>query len=129
MAHVLVKAVEEWKGATAMSACAMPAEMSQSDRGIQLLVAVPGCDEKHLRVYAGSRAIAVEGAIVRPGRSTVDEVMFTEFSGRTLARQFDLPEEIAPEEVKAHLHNGMLTILAVKATASRMRRTAMAARA
>lgn len=128
MAHIWVTAVADCPGAAGSSACPITAEMSQSGREIQLVIAMPGCDEKHLRVYAGPRAVAVEGSIVRPDCSAPSDVVFTEFTGRKLARRFELPEEISPEEVKAYLHNGILTIVAVKAKVSRVRRTVMAAR-
>ena len=110
------------------SACVMTAEVAQNDREFRLVVAVPGCDEKHVQITATRSLIAVEGSLPPSDRIDAEQVLFSEFSGRRLARAFGLPEEIAPEEVRAHGRNGFLTIVAVKASAARKQRPALAAR-
>jgi len=124
MAHVWVKTAESWTGTPVSSACAMTAELTESDREFRIVVAVPGCDEKHVQVTATKSLIAVEGALPAAERPGAEQIVFSEFAGRRLARTFGLPEEIAPEEVKAHLRNGFLTVVAVKACAARSRRMA-----
>lgn len=128
MAHVWVRAAEAWPGTSVPSACVMTAEVAQNDREFRLVVAVPGCDEKHVQVTATRSLIAVEGSFPPADRLDAEQVLFSEFSGRRMARAFGLPEEIAPEEVRAHLRNGFLTIVAVKASAARARRAVLAAR-
>jgi HSP20 family molecular chaperone IbpA len=126
MAHVWVKAAETWPGTSLPSACVMTAEVAQNDREFRIVVALPGCDEKHLQVTATKSLIAVEGSIPPADRLNCEEVLFSEFAGRRLTRSFALPEDIAPEEVKAHLRNGFLTIVALKARAARTHRAAYA---
>ncbi len=126
MAHVWVKAAETWPGSSLPSACAMTAEVAQNDREFRIVVALPGCDEKHVQVTATKSLIAIEGSIPPVERLSNEEVLFSEFAGRRLTRCFALPEDIAPEEVKAHLRNGFLTIIALKARVARINRAAYA---
>jgi len=109
------------------SAYVMTAEMTQSEREFRIVAAVPGCDEKHLRVTATGSLIVVEGTLPPVDPCGSDQAIFNEFAGRRVVRTFRLPEEIAQEEVKAHLRNGLLTIVAVKARLARSRRVALAA--
>jgi HSP20 family molecular chaperone IbpA len=129
MAHVWVRSTESWSGGQGQSACAMTAEVAQNDREFRVVIAVPGCDEKHLQVTAAPSVIAVEGSLPPPDRLPAEEVVLSEFAGRRMLRVIQLPEEIAPGEVRAHLHNGLLTIVAEKARAVRLRRNAYTARA
>jgi HSP20 family molecular chaperone IbpA len=128
MPHVWVKTVTDW-AANEDTACVMPAEVSQTAGEFRIRVAMPGCDEKHVRVTVSPHIVAVEGSITQPDRPGSEDVLLSEFTGRRLFRKFDLPEEIAPDEVRAHLRNGMLTVIAEKASAAKYFRPCAAARA
>ena len=103
------------------------AEIAHTETEYRIRLTMPGCDEKHVRVSAAPNAIVVEGSIGAPFMFGMGEILSSEFGSRRMHLVIEVPEEIVPDEVRAHLYNGLLSVIAEKAAASRRRRFAGAA--
>jgi HSP20 family molecular chaperone IbpA len=98
------------------------AEIAHTETEYRIRLTMPGCDEKHIRVSAAPKAIVVEGLIGAPFTVGMGEILSSEFGSRRMHRVIELPEEIVAEQARAHLHNGLLTVIVEKAAVSRRRR-------
>jgi HSP20 family molecular chaperone IbpA len=70
-----------------------------------------------LEVNVLPQSITIEGCMEQGGRYPGENAHLSGLGKKRLLRQFDLPARIEPEQVQAVLENGVLHIIARKASA------------
>jgi HSP20 family molecular chaperone IbpA len=107
--------LDDWLNAEAQLLVAVPAELVERKKSLEIDVAVPGFSSDQLKVSALPDCIIVVGkAESKKGRKQ-GKVHFSELSHKDLLRRFHLPNRIEPDQVHAFLENGVLKIVAKKA--------------
>lgn len=108
--------LEDWAEAEREVLYSPPSTVSESEHAIHIHAAAPGFAASCLQVNVLPQSITIEGCVEHGDRQTGGKVQLSEFSNKRLLRQFDLPARIDPEQVRATLQNGVLHIVACKAT-------------
>ena len=108
------------------------AELVETENRFEARIALPGFDPKEIQVAALSDALIVYAQAIQRNDSELGlnqnqrEVRFSDFGERAIYRRIDLPQALDTATVNATLTNGMLSVTASKAAATR-KRTASAA--
>jgi HSP20 family protein len=110
------KDLQDWLNAEQEIVFSPPSELVEEDSDIQLRVAAPGFRDDQLRVSVSPEAITVEGQKESKQEQKQNKLRLSEFSQRYLLRQYVMPYQIDPDQVAASLQEGVLTIVAKKAT-------------
>jgi HSP20 family protein len=119
--------LDDWFRAEHDLVWAPESELVETDKDLQMKIAVPGLEAKDIQISALPDAIIVQGETSRKEEKKEGKVHFSEFSERKLFRRFEMPARIDLEQVKATLENGVLQITAAKAPASEEKRIPIAA--
>ena len=113
--------LEDW--ITAEREVCWPAiELSEQDRNYVLSVALPGFTAEQVSVTVTPREVIVHGNAKTERREETDKkkdgatVLWSEFRSNDVYRRVELSEPIDVSKVSATLTNGMLKIVAEKAT-------------
>jgi HSP20 family protein len=89
-------------------------ELTESDRDFRARIALPGFNEKDLKVTAAPEALIVEAKNTHTHDEAKDGVLLCEFSGKRLFRRLELPAQINVDKVTATLDRGILLVHAPK---------------
>jgi HSP20 family protein len=109
--------LDDWLNAEAQFLAAAPAELVDRKKTLEIDIAVPGFSSHQLKVAVLPDAIIVFGkAEPRKEHRKQGTVLFSELSHKDLLRRFDLPNQIEPDQVHASLEDGVLKIVAKKAS-------------
>ncbi len=100
------------------------AELAETDTEFKIQVAVPGFDAKDLQVTAQPGEIVVRGNAEKSAANKEKNVCYSEFSGKSLYRRFELATPIEAERATARVEQGMLTVTAPKKTMALAKRVA-----
>jgi HSP20 family molecular chaperone IbpA len=92
-----------------------PVELSEVDGEFQVQLAMPGFDEKDIRVAALPDALIVEGEATQQNRRTSGTVHMCEFGESRVFRRIPLPQPVDVDHVSATLDKGVLQVRAPKA--------------
>ena len=94
-------------------------DIFETDQGLTLLADLPGVKKEDLTIDIDKGILTIRGEGVEgaPGES-----IYREFSLGSYFRQFQLPDEIDAEKVKAEVHEGVLTLNMPKSEAAKPRR-------
>ncbi len=90
------------------------AEMFENDSAIVLRMAVPGFDEKSIRLIAAPYMLAIQATDTHRHYGLQARLRFCEF-GERLFRSFELSVRIDPKKVSATLDRGIIEVVASKA--------------
>jgi len=107
--------VQDWLQAERETVSVPAAELLDSNKDVQLKVAVPGFEAKEIEVTAtpGELVIRAESRHTHEGQKA--NVAFCEFADKTLFRRVALPADINVDKVSASLDKGILQVVAPKA--------------
>ena len=119
--------LEDWFRAERDLVQTPESEMVETDKEMQMKIAVPAMEAKDIQISALPDAIIVQGETSHKEEKKEGKVHFSEFSERKLFRRFAMPTGIDVEQVKATLENGMLQITAAKTAAAKEKKIAIAA--
>jgi len=108
--------LEDWVEAERQVLSCPPSELRESMDEIGIKAAVPGVDAKTLQVDVLPNSITIEVKVGKAEERNDENIHCPEFGERRLLRQFALPARIDPQEVTAMLGDGVLHIVARKAS-------------
>jgi|SRR5579872_1791207 len=111
------KDIDDWLNAEREIIFSPPSEMVEKEGSIELRVATPGFTAGELEIRTSPDSIIIEGKADLHQERSEGKICFSELGQRDLLRQFIMPKEIDPEQVSASLQEGIVTIVANKATA------------
>lgn len=105
------------------------AELAETDREVEITVAVPGFDPQDVHVTAQPGEIVIRGDHEKCTEKNEKGVLYSEFDGKALYRRFEIAQPIDVGHVTANVENGMLTVKAPKKAPQAIteRKTALAA--
>jgi HSP20 family protein len=112
--------LEDW--ITAERELCWPAtELTEQDKAYVLSVALPGFEPGQIAVTATPRELIVHASTrterrEEPDKKKEGKVLWSEFRSNDVYRRIELAEPIEVSKVSASLSNGLLTIVAEKAT-------------
>jgi HSP20 family protein len=86
------------------------AELSETDREVEITVAVPGFDPQEVHVTAQPGEIVIRGDHEKRTERKERGVLYSEFDGKALYRRFEIAQPIDVSHVTANVENGMLTV-------------------
>ena len=86
------------------------AELTQTDREVEIIVAVPGFDPQEVHVTAQPGEIVIRCDHEKRTESKEKGVLYSEFDGKALYRRFEIAQPIDVSHVTANVKNGMLTV-------------------
>ncbi|MEQ1885470.1 MAG: Hsp20 family protein [Bryobacteraceae bacterium] len=89
-------------------------EMTESEDGFQLKIALPGFDGKDVQVTAMPRELVVEANSSHKNEGVEGGVTHSEFSSSKIFRKFGFAEDIDVDRVTAKLEQGFLEVDAKK---------------
>jgi HSP20 family protein len=119
--------LEDWFRAERDLVRTPESELVETDKEMQMKIAVPAMEGKDILISALPDAIIVQGETSHKEEKKEGKVHFSEFSQRKLFRRFEMPTGIDVEQVKATLENGVLQIAAAKTPAAKEKKIAVAA--
>jgi len=93
------------------------AEMKETEKGIEIRVAIPGCRAEQLEIIALPGILAIEDrpSVEKMHGRTTERLVSSAMNERPLFRRFSPKHPIDPKAVRATLSDGMLTITASRA--------------
>jgi HSP20 family molecular chaperone IbpA len=91
-----------------------PAELAETDKEVEITVAVPGFDPKEVQVTAQRGEIVIQGSHEKRTEKKQKGVFYTEFDEKNLYRRFEIAQPFDLDHVTANVQNGMLTVKAPK---------------
>ena len=82
------------------------ANITQSDTGVSLQLAIPGCDKEDIKISLDKNALTISF------QKEENKQVFTkkEFSFSSFSRSFNLSDSLDKNSIKSSLKNGVLTI-------------------
>jgi HSP20 family molecular chaperone IbpA len=99
--------------------CWPAAELVEGDKEYVLSVSVPGFEPGEIEVTATPRELIVHAKSKSErarGQGSVDKVTWSEFRSNDVYRRVELPTDICVDDVKASLKNGLMKVIAPKAS-------------
>lgn len=119
-------ATRNWLQAERELFCIPNASLAENDQEYSIQLATPGCNSTNLEVVATANSLTVRSTSSASLMNTASQtsIVFSDLDSRMLYRSFDLPSAVDSSQVTATLDNGVLTIVALKASASTRRSTA-----
>ncbi len=108
--------LEDWLEAERDVLYRPPCEMAETGEEIRIQAAVPGFCAGSVQVDVLPNSITIEGKSRLVAQEAGAKIRSSEFRQKRLLRQFDLPSRIDPEVITATLEDGVLRIVAKKAT-------------
>jgi HSP20 family molecular chaperone IbpA len=111
-------ALDDWLQAE-HEVCGWPAaELDEKTEEYELQMTLPGFDPEEVQVTATPSEILVH-AELQAEKAEEAKVLWTEFGPNNIYRQFEMPQPIDVEKIRARLDKGMLHITAAKAPAAK----------
>jgi HSP20 family molecular chaperone IbpA len=107
--------LEDWEEAEREVVCRPLSELAETNDEIRIRAAVPGFAARSLAVDVLPDSITIEGRVNYAEHAGEERIHFSEFGGKTLMRQIELPVRIDPNDVTATLEDGVLRVAAKKA--------------
>jgi HSP20 family protein len=118
--------VDDWLRAEREVIWSPAVELTENDRDFRARIALPGFDEKDLKVTATPEAVIVKAEETHPHDARKGGVLLCEFSDKRLFRRLELPTPINVDKVTATLDRGILSIHAPKAAQPKRAKSAAA---
>jgi HSP20 family protein len=117
--------VDDWLRAEHDLVWRPESRLLETEKEFKMEMVMPNVEAKDILISALPESIVVQAQAT--GKETEGKVRFSEFGEMRLFRRFDLMPGIDVEQVKATLHNGVLTIVAVKLPEMKEKKIAVAA--
>ncbi|MEO8051996.1 MAG: Hsp20/alpha crystallin family protein [Acidobacteriota bacterium] len=108
------KEIDDWIQAERELFWVPPAELAETDKEVEINVAMPGFDPKEVQVSALPGEILVQGNQEMHSRKKEKGLLYSEFEEKALYRRFEISQPIDIDRITANIENGMLTIKAPK---------------
>jgi HSP20 family protein len=118
--------VDDWLRAERDVIWSPAVELTENDRDFRARIALPGFDEKDLKVTAAPETLIVEAEITHTHEGRNGGVLLCEFSDKRLFRRLELPTPINVDKVTATLDRGILLVNAPKAAQPKQVKSAAA---
>jgi HSP20 family protein len=97
-------------------------ELEEKDNQFRLEIAAPGIDPADINIEVTAEDILVSADVRHEHDETRRNVHICEFALGSLFRSIHLPKKIDPDRVKAEFKNGLVTLRAPLAEATRARK-------
>jgi|KBSMisStaDraftv2_1062788.scaffolds.fasta_scaffold25730_5 HSP20 family protein len=101
-------------------------ELTENDRDFHARIALPGFNEKDLKVTAAPGELIVEAEKTHTHKGKSGGILLCEFSDKQLFRRLEMPAPINVDKVTAKLDRGILFIHAPKAAQPKQAKSAAA---
>jgi HSP20 family protein len=108
-------ATEDWLNAERELLQMPESELVEHEGKFEIRMNAPGFDAGDVKVTALPDALIVKALATHKHDESKGNVRFSEFSGKTLFRRFDLPAPIDLDTVTGNLAKGVLHLTALKA--------------
>lgn len=118
--------VDDWLRAEREVVWSPAVELTESGRDFRARIALPGFNEKDLKVTAAPRALVVEAEKAHTDEGRREGVLLCEFSDKRVFRRLELPTPINVDKVTATLDRGILLVNAPKAVQPKRAKSAAA---
>lgn len=102
------------------------AELAEKNGEYKLEMTLPGFDASQVEVTATPTEIAVHAQIKMDKKAEGDHILWTEFGPNDVYRRFRLPQPIDVDKTNAALDQGLLKIIAAKASPTEAKPIAVA---
>lgn len=105
---------ENWLKAESEIFQPAPILVTENNEEVILKAEVPGFTENEIEVRVDPRRIFISGKHEQIEKEKMGKTVYSEWKSNEILREFDLPTQVNPDEVKAELHNGVLTVMMMK---------------
>jgi len=116
--------VDDWLRAEREVIWSPAVELMENDRDFRARIALPGFNEKDLKVTAAPETLIVEAEKTHTHEGKNGGVLLCEFSDKRLFRRLELPTPINVDKVTANLDRGILLVNAPKAVQPKQAKSA-----
>ena len=100
-------------------------DIYETPQALYLWADMPGVDEKHLELHLADGVLTIEGGVALEDYSDLSPV-YTEYNVGNYMRRFALSNDIDPDGIKAHVHNGALELVLPKSERAKPRKITVA---
>jgi HSP20 family protein len=107
--------LDDWLAAERDILWSPPLELVEDQKEFRIRLMAPGYEPKEIEISAMPEGIVVQGEH-QDKQAEPAELRMSEFGSKKMYRRLDLPAPVDPDKVSAGLVNGILTIVAGKAT-------------
>lgn len=90
-------------------------DIYESEEGLTVLADVPGVTPEDLSIKVENGILSLHAKASHKDEVRDASYLWREFGHASFCRQFQLPEEVDPENIKAELKNGVLTLFLPRA--------------
>ena len=119
---ILGKELDDWFQAENELVWKPAIEMKERDNLFEIQAALAGMEPKEIRVDVTPEELLIRGETRSEKREEKGQLFYTEFKSGSLFRSIRFPKPVDPNKVKADFKNGMLTVTAPIAEATKARR-------
>lgn len=100
-------------------------DIFETNDALKIVMEVPGVPKDAIDVRVENEVLSIEGRIETTNYNGL-EPLYTEYPIGHFARSFTLPGQVDPQNITAHLEDGVLTLTLNKRPESKPRRIAIA---
>jgi HSP20 family protein len=118
--------VDDWLRAERDVIWSPAVELTENERDFRARIALPGFNEKDLKVTAAPESLIVEAEKTHTHDARTGGVLLCEFSDKRLFRRLEFPAPINVDKVTATLDRGILLVNAPKAAQPKQAKNAAA---
>lgn len=90
-------------------------DIYESETGLTVIADIPGVSSEDLSIRIENGVLSLQAKGTQAGSSQDAAWLWREFRPTNFWRQFQLPEKVDQEKIKAELKNGVLTLILPKA--------------
>lgn len=106
--------LEDWLKAESEILRRVPIEMKETDAALEIRAQVAGFTAEDLKVSVEPRRITLKGETEAKTEKKDDGKLYSEWRSNKIFRVFDLPRRVDPDNTKATIKDGVLTLILPK---------------
>jgi HSP20 family molecular chaperone IbpA len=110
--------LDDWFRAERELVALPPTEIAETDEYIEMRVALPGFKSKQVEVFVEPCSVTIKGERKEEIHTEKKTVKYSDFRSGEVFRQFQLPSEANPDEARAVLKDGILSLTLPKTGSS-----------
>ncbi|MGH9883221.1 MAG: Hsp20 family protein [Pyrinomonadaceae bacterium] len=102
--------LDDWFRAERELVSLPPIEIAETDKYVEVRVALPGFKSEEVEVFVEPRSVTIKGERKEETHTEKKNVKYSDFRSGEVFRQFQLPSEAIPDEARAVLKDGILSL-------------------
>jgi len=102
--------LHDWLTAESEVLQPVPIDMTETDQDIVVKAQIPGFSEKDIDLRVDSQRLYITGKHEESSEKMKSRSVYSEWRSNQILREVELPVAIDPDDVRAHIKNGVLEV-------------------